>query len=458
MSQSIVIVNIASGDPEILNAKTVHAIREGGRLILRTSRTSLVSWLEQEKIAYSSLDDLYDKVDDFDQLSSLIAEFLWSAAALSPVVYAVADWMTDSTVSLLFHSKPADGHLTVIPGVGLSDLYQSSARPVLSGSDLRTVSATAFLSEPYDPNSSVLITELDNPILAGEVKLCLSSYLDDESKVVYLHDQDSPVIMMLYELDRLSQIDHLSAVLIPGSDYLSRNHFVLQDLLQIMERLRAPDGCPWDRVQTHLSLRPYIIEEAWECVAAIDQNDPDHLAEELGDLLFQIIFHSSIGSDYDEFTMTDVISSICRKMIHRHPHVFGDHASSSDAAPSGAEWEKLKRSETGSKSVPDSLDDVSPGLPALKYAAKILKKSALLTSTGRSTGEILTDIRRLNNSLDKPSSLSDKTFMGNALLLYAELCFSLNLDGELLLHNSVTKYKKSLQSTENRLFIPSSSD
>ena len=156
--------------------------------------------------------------------------------------------------------------------------------------------------------------------------------------------------------------------------------------------------------------------------------------------------------------MTDVISSICRKMIRRHPHVFGDHASSSDAAPSGAEWEKLKRSETGSKSVPDSLDDVSPGLPALKYAAKILKKSALLTSTGRSTGEILTDIRRLNNSLDKPSSLSDKTFMGNALLLYAELCFSLNLDGELLLHNSVTKYKKSLQSTENRLFIPSSSD
>ena len=459
MSPSIVIVNIASGDPEMLNAKTVHAIREGGRLILRTSRTPLVSWLEQEKIAYSSLDDLYDKVEDFDQLSSSIADDLWSAADCSPVVYAVADWMTDSTVSLLFRSRPADGLLTVIPGVGLSDLYQSAARSVLSESDLRTVSATAFLAGPYEPNTSVLITELDNPILAGEVKLRLSSCLDDESKVVYLHDQDSPDMIMLYELDRLPRIDHLSAVLIPGSGYLSRNRFVLQDLLRIMDRLRAPDGCPWDKVQTHLSLRPYMIEEAWECVAAIDQNDPDHLADELGDLLFQIVFHSSIGSDFDEFTMADVISSICRKMIHRHPHVFGDHVISSDAAPSVAEWEKLKRSETGSKSVQESLDDVSPALPALKYAAKILKKRSLLASSGRrTTEEILADIRRLNSSLDKPASLSDETFMGNALLLYAELCFSLNLDGELLLHNAVTELKKNIQVSEKHDGDLSSSD
>ena len=457
MSQSIIIVNIASGDPDILNMKTVRAIREGGRLILRTSRTPLVPWLEQEKIAYSSLDDLYNQVEDFDQLASSIADYLWSEAKLSPVVYAVADLMTDSTVSLLFHSRPAAGQITVIPGVGLSDLYHSSARSVLSDSDLRTVSATDFISGSYEPNTSVLITELDNPILAGEVKLRLSSCLDDESKIVYLHHQDIPDMMMLYELDRLPQIDHLSAVLIPGSGYLERNHFVLQDLIRIMDKLRAPDGCPWDKVQTHLSLRPYMIEEAWECVAAIDQDDPDHLADELGDLLFQIVFNSSIGSDFDEFTIADVINSICRKMIHRHPHVFGDNASSSDA-PSVAEWEKLKRSETGSKSVLESLDDVSPALPALKYAAKILKKSSLLTSSGRSTEEILADIRRLNNGFDNDNSFSDETFMGHALLLYAELCFSLNLDGELLLHNAVTKLKKSMQSSENRLYNPSSSD
>ena len=123
-----------------------------------------------------------------------------------------------------------------------------------------------------------------------------------------------------------------------------------------------------------------------------------------------------------------------------------------------AEWEKLKRSETGSKSVQESLDDVSPALPALKYAAKILKKRSLLTSADRSTEEILADIHRLNNSLDKPASLSDETFMGNALLLYAELCFSLNLDGELILHNTVTELKKNIQASEKHESDLSSSD
>ena len=147
--------------------------------------------------------------------------------------------------------------------------------------------------------------------------------------------------------------------------------------------------------------------------------------------------------------MTDVINSICRKMIHRHPHVFVDNASSPAATPSVEEWEKLKRSETGSKSVQESLDDVSPAVPALKYAAKIFKKASLLSSSGRSSAEILFDIRQLNKSLDNPSSFTDETFMGSALLLYAELCFSLNLDGEILLHNAVTSYKKRIQLSEN---------
>ena len=449
MNQSIVIVNIAAGDPEMLNKKTIHAIRESSQLILRTSRSPLVSWLEQEKISYSSLDDLYNKVEDFDQLSSSIADYLWSAANLSPVVYAVPDLITDSTVSLLFRSRPANGQLTVVPGVGLSDIYKSVSRSYLTDSDLQIVSAMDFIYGSYNPNLSILITELDNPILAGEVKLHLSPYLDDENNVVYLHDQEPPVSIMLYELDRLAHIDHLSAVLIPGSKYIYRNHYVMQDLLSIMEKLRAPDGCPWDKAQTHHSLRPYIIEEAWECVAAIDQNDPEHLADELGDLLFQIVFHSSIGSDFDEFTMSDVVNSICRKMIYRHPHVFADNASSSFSAPSVAEWDRLKRSETGGKSLQESLDDVSPAQPALKYAAKILKKRSLLTSSVRSTEEILSDIRRLNTDCDNHPLFSDENVMGRVLLLYAELCFSLNLDGELLLHNAVTKLKEKIQSSEN---------
>ena len=452
MERSVTIVNIASGDPDLLNAKTVQAMREGGCLILRTSRSPIVSWLEREKIAFSSLDDLHEAVEDFDQLSVAIAEALWERAERAPVVYGVFDLMTDASVRKLFESKPADGRITVIPGVGLSDLYRSAVCPLLPGADLRTVPAIDFLAGDYDPNLSLLITELDNPILAGDVKLFLSSCLEDESVVYYLHDVSAPPVpLALFELDRQPDIDHLSAVLVPGSDYLNRAGFVLGDLLRIMDRLRAPDGCPWDRVQTHRSLRPYLVEEAWECVAAIEQEDPDHLADELGDLLFQIVFHSAVGKAYDEFTINDVIASICRKMIHRHPHVFEARDSASAVPPSAAEWEKLKRSETGSKSVLDSLDDVSPALPSLKYASKMLKKLSLIPACRRETDEILAGIRRAVDGLNGQDAEVDEAFMGRLLFLVAELCFSLNLDGELLLHDAVLRVRDRVQAAEKQM-------
>ena len=447
MNQTVTVVNIASGDPDLLNAKTLQALREGGRLVLRTSVTPLVSFLNQEKISFSSLDDLYDAAEDFHQLSVSMAERIWSLAASSPVVYAVPDLMTDASVRMVCDLRPEKGRLVIIPGLGLSGLYHASARPLLPGPDLFSLPASALLTSDYNPNVSLLVTELDNLILAGEVKLFLSSYLDDESEVYFLRaPEEAPVPVRLFELDRQLRVDHLSAVLIPGTGYPDRGRFVLEDLLRIMDRLRAPDGCPWDRVQTHQSLKPYMIEEAWECVAAIDEQSDAHLSEELGDLLFQIVFHASIGKDFDEFDMTDVVSSICRKMIHRHPHVFAEAASGPVSAPSPAEWEKLKRSETGSRSVLDSLDDVSPALPSLKYAAKVLKKCSSLPSFDCKPSEV---ISALLSCLGHPPE-DQESFMEKVLFLSAKLCYSLNLDGELLLRRAVTKYKNQLQSSGQR--------
>lgn len=451
MNPLVFIVSIANGDPDLLNAKTVKTLKECGQLVLRTSRTPLVSWLEKEKLNYFSLDFLYESAEDFDQLSSLIAEHIWSAAQRQPVVYAVSDLMSDSSVTAIFASKPDYGIVNVIPGVGLSDVYHSSARSLMSVSDLRTVSATCFLSVDFDPNTFLMITELDNQILAGEVKIRLSSCLEDESEVFYMHDHDHPVCIPLYELDRQENIDHLSAVLVPGSGYLDRNDFVLNDLLHIMDRLRAPDGCPWDRIQTHQSLRPFLIEEAWECIAAIEQNNPDHLAEELGDLLFQIVFHASIGKSFDEFCMKNVIDSVCHKMINRHPHVFSDPFSRTVSAPSAAEWEKIKRSETGCSSVLESLDDVSSSLPALEYALKILKKLSAFPAFHRKTEDIVTDIRCLIDVESNKGNVPDELFSGRLLYLCAELCFSLNYDGELLLHDTVKKLKKRIQGSEKQI-------
>jgi MazG family protein len=152
-----------------------------------------------------------------------------------------------------------------------------------------------------------------------------------------------------------------------------QNPSALDSLLWVVKRLRAPDGCPWDRRQTHESLRRYLPEEAHEAAAAITDGDPAHLAEELGDVLLQIALHAQIANESGEFDFSDVVRAITEKMVHRHPHVFGE------VEVDGVEdvlrnWEDLKDAERAATGKSD--DGVSPGLPALTYAREVLKRAA----------------------------------------------------------------------------------
>lgn len=121
------------------------------------------------------------------------------------------------------------------------------------------------------------------------------------------------------------------------------DHKTFSDLARLIARLRAPDGCPWDRAQTHVSLRPYVLEEAHEVIAAIDQSDPSSLADELGDLLLQVLLHSQIAAESDEFTIDDVIDGLISKLIRRHPHVFAGAPSDIDSI--NRTWDEVKRKE-----------------------------------------------------------------------------------------------------------------
>ena len=139
----------------------------------------------------------------------------------------------------------------------------------------------------------------------------------------------------------------------------------------MIRTLRAISECPWDRAQTHESLRPYVVEEAWEVCDAIDRGDPLGLCEELGDLLLQVILHCDIAVQHGEFTLDDVTSGICQKMLRRHPHVFGDRR----GEDIGTLWEQAKRREKGQQSDLDALRGVARGLPALMRAQKVLGKA-----------------------------------------------------------------------------------
>ena len=244
----------------------------------------------------------------------------------------------------------------------------------------------------------------------------------------------------MYQLDSLKTYDHRAAVVVPGISDLNRNHFSFNDLVRIVSRLRAPDGCPWDRIQTHMSLRPYMVEEAWEAVNAIDEENMEHLSDELGDVLFQVLIHASIGESFDEFSLTDVLSGICKKMIRRHPHVF-KAASGETAEEISSGWEARKRTET----------DVSQALPALKYSIKMYKKLAQLPAFRRDPEIIAQEIQENSRSLLSDGNL-DVQSMSRVLMKCTELCYRTDEDAEIILHQGVTRLKKRYQSAEKTVF------
>ena len=158
-------------------------------------------------------------------------------------------------------------------------------------------------------------------------------------------------------------------------DFTQKAQYTVEDLRRIVALLRAPGGCPWDGVQTHESIRRNFIEEAYEVAEAIDEQSPAHLKEELGDVLLQVVFHASLEEDAGRFDLDDVADGICKKLIFRHPHVFGTAAADTSEEVL-VNWEALKRQEKGQQTTADAMDAVARSLPALWRADKLQSKAA----------------------------------------------------------------------------------
>ena len=158
-------------------------------------------------------------------------------------------------------------------------------------------------------------------------------------------------------------------------NFVRKPQYGYEDLLEIIRLLRSEDGCPWDKAQTHQSIRRGLLEEAYEAAEAIDNDDPVLLKEELGDVLMQVVFHADIESDAGRFTIDDVCDGVVKKLLFRHPHVFGSQREDSpESVP--VSWDKLKRQEKGQKTVADSMDSVARSLPGLWRAEKLQSKTA----------------------------------------------------------------------------------
>ena len=224
----------------------------------------------------------------------------------------------------------------------------------------------------------------------------------------------------------------------------------LNRLREIVARLRAPDGCPWDREQTHTSLRAGLVEEAYEVVAAIDANDDANLCEELGDLLLQVVFHAQIAEEQSRFGFDDVAHSIAEKLIRRHPHVFGEEKCA-DSAEVLMKWEDLKRAEKGTKPA-SALDGISGGLPALLHAEKIQKKAARVGFDWSNAEPVFAKVREELAEIEaavasaQPARIEDE--VGDLLFSVVNLARKLKIDGETALRASTEKFARRFRQVE----------
>ena len=377
MNPVITVVSLGPGDPKLLTMQTADALRKARCLILRTAQHRVVEWLQAEDIPYSHFDALYDEYEDFDALHAEMARRLWAMAQEKPVTFAVIDAQTDGAVRAVRAACPSDGKVIVLPGVTMADSCMALLPERFDHSGkVRILPAMDALGAAPDPATPLLITEIFDRMLACDLKLRLSDLYGDEAEVVFFPSAKinrKPLVIPLLEVDRQRTYDHTVCLYVPAMDINQRQRHCFEDLLQVMHTLRQQ--CPWDGEQTHESLRKYLIEEAYEAVSAIDEDDMDHLADELGDVLLQIAFHSDIAQEVGEFSISDVTTAIVRKMIYRHAHIFGDvHCDTAEEVSQS--WEQLKKIEKGLTTQSSVLADVSQGLPALMRAAKVQKKAA----------------------------------------------------------------------------------
>jgi tetrapyrrole methylase family protein/MazG family protein len=385
----ITIVGLGPGDPALLTLQAWDLLSQAGEIYLRTRRHPTVAGLPQGVVLHS-LDDLYDRAADFSAVYEAIADQILALGRRpGGVVYAVPGHplVGEASVQHILRGAAAEGlPVRLVDGLSfIEPVLDQLGLDALAGLQLADATDLAAAHHPaLDPDRPALIGQLYSRRLASEVKLTLMNAYPEEHPVTIVRaagsGQASSVTLPLYELDRRDEVDHLTALYLPPLSACGSAG--LPGLQETVARLRAPDGCPWDREQTHKSLRSTLLEEAYEVLAALDAEDDEKLAEELGDLLMQVAMHVQIATEEGAFRFADVIARIDAKLKRRHPHVFGN-LQVRDSDEVLRNWEAIKAeerqasrasAEAGHETSP--LGGVPPILPALARAQALGERAA----------------------------------------------------------------------------------
>lgn len=459
----VVVVGLGPGGSDLVLPAARDAFARCPVRFVRTARHPAVAELADDGIDFESFDEAYDAASDFSELYRGIVDRIVAAAAEhGEVVYAVpgSPAVAERTIELLRDAERAGGvHLRVVPGLSFADIawVRLGVDPMATGA--RVVDGRTLEPDALDAGTPVLVAQCDDLLVLGEVKLSLLERLAPETAVTVLQRLGLPdehvEELALVELDRVVVPDHLTALYVPPAPTSVGRELVR--LLALAEQLRGADGCAWDAEQTHHSLTRYLLEESYEVVEAVERlparapdgaapDDPAYaaLADELGDLLYQVVFHAVLAEEAGAFDLGDVVRGIHGKLVRRHPHVFGDvDAATSDAVM--ANWERIKKTEKGVESI---VAGITPGLPSLLYAHKLLRKAA---SVGLDLGDAAVALDRIVASVGAlRAGDPDETeaALGELLAAAVALARARGIDTESALRGWAARYRLRFEAME----------
>lgn len=407
--------------------------RAADRLFVRSFKTRAGRGYKNKA---QSMDEIFDTAKNFEDAAKAIADALLSAAADGGEVVYLTDGtgISDGVFELLSKVK-AD--VAIIPAP--LTLSQPS-------SSWLTVTADTALEElPYiDTAAGLLIINLDSQITASEIKLKLFDFYPPEQEAVFTGADAKAQSITVEDIDRQKKYGESASVFIAGDYRPDKAVACFGDVKRMMERLTAPDGCPWDIAQTHESIRINMIEEAYEAVDALDSESAEEITEELGDVFLQSLFHADIARRTGEFTLSDVFSVLQNKLYSRHTHIFGEKKAS-DGAEALKHWDKAKAEEKSYVSLYDELHRMPEGFPSLLRLQKAYKKAAK-AGKEQPVGQLYDTAKNradafLSNKTDKASA-TEQTKTELVLLLrdLTRIGAALGVDVEAELNKAAAEY------------------
>jgi tetrapyrrole methylase family protein/MazG family protein len=452
----ITILGLGPGNPSQLTREAWEVITSADEIWLRTRQHPTTASFPGS-LHVESFDELYETSESFEIVYARIVErILELGQRQQGVIYAVPGdpFIAEATgPEIARRAHQAGLKLRIVNG--LSFIEPAFAALGLDPFPQVTLIDALELSQrhvpPFPVDTPVLVAQIYSLLVAAEVKSTLNSIYPDDHPVTLVHAAGTMVEviekMPLYMIDRSNEIGLMTVLYLPA---LGKG-FSFETFQEVVARLRAPDGCPWDREQTHLTLRPHLLEEAYESVAAMDLEDPGKMAEEFGDLLLQIVLNAQIGSEESGFSMVDILKGIHDKIIHRHPHVFGDLIIG-DVKNVLLNWEKLKADEREIKgdSRMSLLEGVPLALPALVQAQEYQDRAARVgfdwPQIEGVLDKIVEEIGEIQRA-ENPLELSDE--IGDLFFALVNLARWKQLDAESALRSTNMKFKHRFTHIEN---------